>query len=135
MKGNLKSNEEELNQKVKQIDDCTKECNQLKEMNELLELKLKCTKSKFDDTKLNKTCAEEKWKIERETLNSELGMKCKLLNEMEIKIYDDESKIKKLVEVLTILREQSSKNYNELNNRINKLKKEICAKKKDSCAS
>ncbi|VVC34786.1 Hypothetical protein CINCED_3A005404 [Cinara cedri] len=128
LKANLKSNEEELCKKCKQNDDCIKECNQLKEANEMLELSLKCTKSKLDDAKLNATCAEEKWKLEREALSCELNMKCKELDELVTKVHDDEIKINKLMTTLIELKKASSKKFNELNNQAKKLQEEMYTK-------
>lgn len=134
LKASLKTKEEDICKKCREINDCTRECNRLKEKNEVLELNLKSTKLKFDDAKLNATFSEDKWKLEREALSDELNMKCKLLKKLENRVNDDEYKINMLVTTLFELKEASSKKFNELTNQVKKLQEEICSKENNSCS-
>lgn len=88
----------------------------------------------------NGTCAEEKLKIELETLACELKTKCKKLNRVESqydeatrKLNDAKWKIEKLVASLVELKEESLKSHNKMKTLIQKLKGENCSKEEENC--
>ncbi|VVC38809.1 Hypothetical protein CINCED_3A015246 [Cinara cedri] len=65
LKTNLKSNEEELCKKCRQLSECINKCNELNKTNTMLEENIKCTNLKL-----------EKWKCDVELLSNTLKLKC-----------------------------------------------------------
>lgn len=136
----MKSNEEELCKKRRQLDECTKECNSINETNKILEKDIKCTKLKLDDLRSSATLAEEKWKFEIESLSYELNMKSNKLKDLELqynevncKINDEKCKVKTLVITLKELKEASLQKYNEMKNQVQKFKQENSSKDTELC--
>lgn len=135
LRANLKSIEEEICDKRKKFEELTKTSNCLNEVNKSLEADLRCTKEKLHDVQLNVKCTKEKWRLDRDTLCDQLKIKCKQIDNLEIRNNEINCKIEKstntnktLVKTLTELKEASLRKYNEIKKVVQKLKEENCTK-------
>lgn len=140
LKTNLKSIEEEICEKRKRIEEFTKTCNCLNDTNRLLEVDLKCTKAKLDDAKTSVKCVEEKCKLNMGTLADQLNMKCKQLDDLEIRYNEatskldmNNSKMNTLMMTLSALKTASLKKYNKMVNVIQNQKEDNSAKEAELC--
>lgn len=127
----MESNEEEICEKRRKIEECMKTCSILNDTIRSITLSLKCTTEKLDNLKLSATRAEEKSILERDRMSNEIKMKCKKLNHLEIRYNEANSQInnykckfKTLMTTLVALKEASLKKYGEIRYVVHKLEED-----------
>ncbi|VVC25672.1 Hypothetical protein CINCED_3A004195 [Cinara cedri] len=128
LKAKLKIKEEEICDKRQKVEECTKTCSLLNDANRSVAMDLKCIQEKLDNLKLSVTRTEEKFKLERDRLSNDFMMKCKALNDLEVRYNEANSnidsykcKIKTLMTTLMALKDASLTKYNEIRNVVKKL--------------
>lgn len=140
LKSTLKCIEEELCKVRKQLEECIGECNRLKDIIKALEAEINCLKTKLAAEKSRSKCLEEKLKLERQTFTEELKMKCRKLNELDIKYHevcrklnDEKCLTKLLTSSLQELKEECERRNCEMKTQILRLKEENCALANELC--
>lgn len=128
LKSKLKFNEEEICDKRQKVEECTKTCSLLNDANRSVAMDLKCTQGKLDNLKLSVTRTEEKFKLERDRMSNDFMMKCKTLNDLEVRYNEANSnidnykcKINTLMTTLMALKDASLTKYNDIRNVVKKL--------------
>lgn len=114
---------------------CKSKRERLKDTCKKLDIELECKKTEVMSAKLKAKQVEDTLILENDTLSHELEIICQKLRVMDIEYNDanrtiiyNKCNIKNLEMLLVILRETSEKTRCEMNLKIQKLKKEICAK-------
>lgn len=137
-KKKLECAEEEVCKVRGQLDECTREHNRLNETKDTLEMDLKSAISKLAEEKLCACRAEEKFRLERETLSNELKTKYRKLSETELqceeannRMNDGKCKIKLLTASLREAKAATEKIDCEMKSRVRKMKEENCSKDDD----
>lgn len=123
-----------------QLDECNTACGRLREECADLKSELACNKTELAATKSHATLTEQKLKLDRDRLSNEADAERKKIHALEIDfseakrtIANDMVKIRKLDALVIGLREASEKDRCDMNNRVQKYKKELCAKEEVLC--
>ncbi|VVC45713.1 Hypothetical protein CINCED_3A017370 [Cinara cedri] len=135
LRNQLKCKESKIYNIESQLDTCKTTCCQLREECTYLKSELDCKKTELATMKSHATMTEEKLKLDRDALSNEANAERKKVYTLEIEhseakrtITNNKVQIKKLDSLILELREASEKDRSEINNRIQKYKKELCAK-------
>lgn len=130
LKSRLLCYEEELCRARKKLDECLIKYNELCDAKGILEIDLKCTKTKLADEKIRALCLEEKLKLEGGN-STDFKSKCRQLNELEercnelvCKLNNEKYTVKILTTTLKELKEASENSYCKMKCQIQMLKKE-----------
>lgn len=118
-----------------QLNECRMTCCRLREESTYMKSELEHKKTELSTVKSHATQTEQKLKLEIDVLSKEADAERKKVHAIEIDyneanrtITNDNVKIRKLDSLISELREASEKDRCDMNNKIQRYQKEICAK-------